>query len=141
MKRRQFLTLLAVGAVCAAPVFAQDLVQSIVAQLREQGFDTVITETTLLGRIRILATRDDGQREIILNPTSGEILRDLWTASVVGGASPNLIISSGNGPGEDSGSEGSGGDGGGDGGGDDGGGGDDNGGGDDGGGGGDDDGE
>lgn len=33
---------------------------------------------TLLGRTRFVATSDQYRREIILNPRTGEILRDLW---------------------------------------------------------------
>ena len=58
-----------------AASFAED----IVAQLTQQGFRDIAQETTWLGRVRIVATRSDGVREIILNPLTGEILRDLWT--------------------------------------------------------------
>ena len=100
MKRRKFLAILAAGAVCASPVFAQDIVQSIVGQLRQQGFVTITTETTLLGRVRILAISADGQREIIVNPRSGEILRDLWIASA-NGVVPIQIIGDAKEKGED----------------------------------------
>ena len=117
MKRRRFLTLVAAAAVAAAPVFAEDMVAGIIRQLEDQGFDTVTTERTLLGRVRIMAVSQDGLREIILNPRSGEILRDLWTASAhsTHGAK---IISGGKGP-EDPGDDRDGHDNGGGGGGDD----------------------
>lgn len=66
-------------AALAGPALAQDFVESVIAQLRKQGFQSVIEERTLLGRVRLTATRGDGVREIIINPKSGEILRDLWT--------------------------------------------------------------
>ncbi len=79
MKRREFVAgLLAAGAF-AAPAFADDIVESIVRQLKRQGFGAITQERTLLGRVRIAAKRKDGSREIILNPRTGEILRDLWT--------------------------------------------------------------
>lgn len=80
MKRREFLAGCAAGAFVASPVLAQDVVDDIVRQLRQQGFRSVLSERTLLGRVRILAERKDGHREIIVNPRTGEILRDLWTA-------------------------------------------------------------
>ena len=103
MQRRQFLIVIASAAVAASPVLAEDVVLSIVRQLRRQGFRTVTTERTLLGRVRILANRKDGEREIILNPRNGEILRDLWTAAA-GSKSTAKIISDGKGsdkPGSD----------------------------------------
>jgi uncharacterized membrane protein YgcG len=79
MKRRAFLTAILAGALFAPAAFAQDFVGSVIAQLRAQGFRSVVQERTLLGRVRILASRTDGKREIIINPRTGEILRDLWT--------------------------------------------------------------
>lgn len=76
--RRKFLAGLACGLVVATPAAAQDYVADIVSQLKQQGFSTIVQERTLLGRVRILASSSDGEREIILNPNTGEILRDLW---------------------------------------------------------------
>lgn len=78
MKRREFLSGLAVGLVLASPAAAQDYVDSIVRQLKQQGYRSIVQERTLLGRVRIVANRKDGEREIIVNPRTGEILRDLW---------------------------------------------------------------
>ena len=81
MKRREFLTgLAAASALGASPAFAQGVVDEIVRQLRRQGFKSVMSDRTLLGRVRIVAERKDGRREIIVNPRTGEILRDLWTS-------------------------------------------------------------
>jgi hypothetical protein len=91
MKRRAFLAGLLVGGAFAGPALAQGLVDDIIAQLRRQRFQTVTTERTLLGRVRILATRDDGAREIIVNPRTGEILRDLWTPVSGGKAKVEII--------------------------------------------------
>lgn len=79
MKRRMFLSGLAAGIALAAPAFAADVVDSIVRQLKKLGFRHIEQERTLLGRVRITAVRKDGRREIIVNPKTGEILRDLWT--------------------------------------------------------------
>ena len=84
MKRRRLLKgiLLAAGvqALTALPSFAATFVEQVVSQLRAQGFEAIEVERTLLGRTRIAAVRADGSREIVLNPTTGEILRDLWTS-------------------------------------------------------------
>jgi len=65
----------------ATPARAASYADAIVAQLSAQGFADVLVDTTWLGRVRIVATRSDGVREIILNPRTGEILRDLWTTA------------------------------------------------------------
>jgi hypothetical protein len=79
MRRRTFLSGLAVGIVLATPALSNEIVDSIVQQLKGLGFSNIVQQRTLLGRIRITATRWDGSREIIVNPNSGEILRDLWS--------------------------------------------------------------
>lgn len=63
----------------AAPVQAQSLEEAIVAQLRAQGFVEFQISQTLLGRLRIVAIGPDYRREIVINPSSGEILRDYIT--------------------------------------------------------------
>jgi hypothetical protein len=84
MKRRQVLTGIlvaaSVNAFAALPALAATFVEQVVTQLRAQGFDAIKVERTLLGRTRIAALRADGSREIVLNPNTGEILRDLWTS-------------------------------------------------------------
>ena len=85
MKRRQLLTgiLGAMGMqmLTALPALSQSFVEQVVTQLRAQGFQSIEVERTLLGRTRIAALRTDGSREIVLNPNTGEILRDLWTST------------------------------------------------------------
>ena len=51
----------------------QDIVTS---SLQAQGFEVRLVHWTLLGRIRIIAVSADIRREIVINPTTGEILRD-----------------------------------------------------------------
>lgn len=84
MNRRDFLAGLGAGGLVGLPAFAQDFADSVVSQLRRQGFSKVSTERTLLGRVRIVATGNGGRREIILNPRTGEILRDLWELNGAG---------------------------------------------------------
>ncbi|NEX47875.1 hypothetical protein G3572_16820 [Rhodobacter sp. ETT8] len=73
------------------PAFAKDFTQRVVEQLQEQGFASIVVERTLLGRTRILADSQRGRREIILNPRTGEILRDLWTVTSDGSGGGGLI--------------------------------------------------
>lgn len=94
MKRRLILCL-AAALMVAAPARAASLADGIVAQLRAQGFTEVSVERTLLGRTRIFAEGVPGMREIILNPNTGEILRDLYTTADGGAALPEQILTDG----------------------------------------------
>ena len=78
MKNWMVLLACVVWLAAGAPVAAASFADDIVAELQEQGYSRIETEVTWLGRVRIVAERDDGSREIILNPRTGEILRDLW---------------------------------------------------------------
>lgn len=92
MKRRNFLIYGAAAlALPAGAAFASVYGDEVVAQLTRQGFSNITVETTWLGRERILAERADGRREIILNPRTGEILRDTWT-SQKGAAATRPIV-------------------------------------------------
>jgi hypothetical protein len=91
MKRRVFLSGLMIGSLLPTAVAAQGFISSIITQLRDQGFEEIRQERTLLGRIRIIATRSDGEREIIVNPNTGEILRDLWRPATAGAKSTRII--------------------------------------------------
>lgn len=71
-----FLLLAALGG--GAPAFAKGYADQVIDQLRAQGFQSIHVEKTWLGRMRIHATDQRGEREIIVNPATGEILRDLW---------------------------------------------------------------
>ena len=90
MKRRSFLHgLTATSAMLlAGGAFAATYAEDVVRQLTKQGFYNIAVDTTWLGRVRIHADRSDGQREIILNPRTGEILRDSWQAAGSGGVTP-----------------------------------------------------
>ena len=85
MNKRQLgaciLALAAAQMFAATPALAATYAEQVVAQLRAQGFEAIRVERTLLGRTRIAADRADGSREIVLNPNTGEILRDLWTST------------------------------------------------------------
>lgn len=55
---------------------ADRLTESITDQLRRQGYGEIVVSRTFLGRYRIVASTSKVEREIIVNPGSGEILRD-----------------------------------------------------------------
>lgn len=120
MNRRQFLVSLGVAAVAAPKAWAQSYAEQIVQQLDDQGFNNIQVEVTLLGRVRIMADATSGHREIILNPKTGEILRDIWFDAAGNPLMPRIVGSQGSGSNSGSGSQddgegGSGGDGDGDG--------------------------
>ena len=123
MKRRLFIQSLALCVAIGFPAFARSFSDEVISQLVSQGYSNIVMETTWLGRVRILADMSGGRREIILNPRTGEILRDLWTAAD-GSAGPIAIVKGqgGSGTGSTSGSSSGGDTGGGSSGGDDGGG-------------------
>lgn len=75
---RKVMGALVAGLLGSAPAFADTIADTIVNELKSQGFDAVSTERTWLGRTRIVASGSAGEREIIVNPNTGEILRDLW---------------------------------------------------------------
>ncbi|TFL18738.1 hypothetical protein [Jannaschia formosa] len=62
-----------------APVGAQaDVTQDIVRRLQAEGFERIEISRTFLGRTRIVASGPPGQREVVVNPRSGEVLRDYF---------------------------------------------------------------
>ena len=78
MIRRTFLRLLVVVAIgLAAGAALAEPVDDIIAEIREQGFDIVRVQTTWLGRVRIIAQNASYRREVVIDPTTGEIRRDL----------------------------------------------------------------
>ena len=78
MHRRQLLLALALLSI-AGPALARPVADRIARELSRQGFTSIEISRTLLGRDRVVATGPDGRREVIVNPRTGEILRDLWT--------------------------------------------------------------
>ena len=81
MNRRQFLFVGTAAALVPGAAFAKDFADKIVRRLRQQGYTDISSSRTFLGRVRIVAWRGGESREIILNPYTGEILRDVWTAA------------------------------------------------------------
>lgn len=78
MKRRDFLFLGSAMLVAARPASADPIVDSLIQELREEGYRNFEISSTFLGRTRIEASSATRRREIVLNPRTGEILRDYW---------------------------------------------------------------
>lgn len=74
MLKRLAICLVLVGAPHVAA--AQSVQDQIVTQLRDQGFEEISLNRTWLGRVRVIALRDELRRELVFNPQTGEILRD-----------------------------------------------------------------
>jgi len=68
--------------VLAAPAFADGAssVRAWIAELQASGYTEIEESRTWLWRIRITAERGDIIREIILDRTTGEVLRDISRA-------------------------------------------------------------
>lgn len=121
MNRRAFLLITASAGLFPTVSLARDRAEQIVADLTRLGFTRIETGRTFLGRTRIVATGPDGQREIVVHPRTGEVLRDVWEPA--GNADIGGLVSTDDDGGDDDNGDDNGGDGGGDdnGGGDDGG--------------------
>lgn len=76
MKRRDILKGLLATVAMPSAALAQTAEDQVVSQLKRQGYQRITLGRTLLGRTRIVATGPRGRREIILNPSTGAILRD-----------------------------------------------------------------
>jgi len=76
MQRRQILAGLLATLALPTAAIAQTAEEQVIDQLKRQGYRRITLGRTLLGRRRIVATGPRGRREIILNPSTGAILRD-----------------------------------------------------------------
>ncbi len=74
---KRLLFILAV-ALAPAPALAdaEAVRDRIVTLLREDGYSEIRVSRTLLGRMRFVATAAESEREIVVNPGTGVILRD-----------------------------------------------------------------
>lgn len=95
MHRRRLLTFGLCALLAGALPARADIASAVAEQLAAQGFDRVSMQRTLLGRLRVTAESDRFRREIIIDPRTGEVLRDLLTT--LGG---NVVPTLGN-PGND----------------------------------------
>ncbi|OOY08721.1 hypothetical protein [Thioclava sp. F36-7] len=83
--RRDLAIAVLIGAlsVPVAPGLAraETASEAVTRQLKSYGYQNIDVHRTLLGRVRITGTRKGVEREIVLDPRSGEILRDLSRSS------------------------------------------------------------
>jgi hypothetical protein len=86
LKTFALTSLLALAA--AAPAAAQSVADAAIAELRASGFQKISVTRTLLGRVLVLGSSLEGQREIVINPNTGEILRDYFR--------PRMMVASSN---------------------------------------------
>lgn len=75
MMRGSAFLLLALLSV-ATPLGAEPLEQELKQQLQAQGYEQIQSSRTWLGRLRLQARSGNLMREIVVNPNTGEILRD-----------------------------------------------------------------
>lgn len=73
---KKMLTALLIWACLGQGAWAQSIEDRLLAALQAQGFVILEKGMTFFGRLRILAINDTTQREIVINPETGEILRD-----------------------------------------------------------------
>ncbi|MFY0618734.1 hypothetical protein [Shimia sp.] len=68
----------AVVTLFAGAALAESRTDAIARHLKSQGYTEIEVSRTWLGRMRIEAYKGTMEREIIVNPRTGEILRDYW---------------------------------------------------------------
>ncbi len=74
----KFRAILVAMTLVAGPAIGQSIEDAIIQQLQSQGFTQITVSRTFLGRIRIDAYSNSLERELIINPNTGEVLRDHW---------------------------------------------------------------
>lgn len=75
--KRLASALLIVGICTSSPVFAgSDVAAPVLAQVQQQGYTVSEVRRTWLGRVLITARNDSHLREVVLNRTTGQVLRD-----------------------------------------------------------------
>ena len=89
---KRIIIILVLLSPIAAPGNANPIADSAVSQLRDQGYNDIQVQRTLLGRIHITAISDSNRREMVIHPITGEIMRDRWWA-VDDAANPPTPIS------------------------------------------------
>ncbi|MCV6592514.1 MAG: hypothetical protein OIF48_06160 [Silicimonas sp.] len=72
------LTVILMLCCAGAPVAAdgQAVRDRVVAELRGDGYGNIRMFRTWLGRLRFVASRDGAEREVVVNPVTGVVLRD-----------------------------------------------------------------
>lgn len=81
MNRRRFVGAAIAFTLLSTTAARADYVEDIVKLLGQQGYADIEVTRTLLGRVRIVAQKGGLRRELICNPRTGEILRDISLAA------------------------------------------------------------
>lgn len=55
---------------------AETVKEAIIQELAAEGYTKITVSRTLLGRLRFVATGENGSREVVVQPSNGAILRD-----------------------------------------------------------------
>ena len=76
--RRNFVVIAIAALVAATAAYSDEnaAVANVLSDARERGYEVKSVRRTLLNRVRIVATREGEQREIVVDPRNGVILRD-----------------------------------------------------------------
>lgn len=61
----------------AQPAAADSLQDWLVDQFKAQGYQNIAVSRTFLGRLRVVGHLGDMHREVVVNPRTGEVLRDV----------------------------------------------------------------
>jgi hypothetical protein len=76
MKRRVLTAAVLVLGASVVAVDAQTAKDQVIRELTELGYREFTVQKTWLGRVRIVARGQKGEREVVLNPSTGVVLRD-----------------------------------------------------------------
>ncbi|NHF72566.1 hypothetical protein G7044_05350 [Paracoccus sp. 12-3] len=71
---------------------AGDVAGQVTRQLMDQGYDRIEVHRTLLGKVVVTATGRGHQREIVIDPRNGALLRDLVRDADGGTESVGLAV-------------------------------------------------
>lgn len=72
----------------ATTASAQSLEETVITRLKDDGWTCIVRSKTLIGRVRLIGLREGEIREVVIEPRTSEILRDIVIRS---NQVPNLI--------------------------------------------------
>jgi hypothetical protein len=75
-RMKKAIIAIALWAGLASAVLADSIEETLLANLRAEGYVIIEQGYTFLGRLRVVAVNGTVRREIVINPGTGEILRD-----------------------------------------------------------------
>lgn len=98
MKRALQILIVLIGLLGPTFAGAMTIEEKVIASLRAEGYVEIVVSRTFLGRLRFVASGENGVREIIVQASNGEILRDRITRPVVATAISRSGSSGSSGP-------------------------------------------